>query len=82
MGIGAGILIAAIGAVLAFAVNADIEGIEVDTIGTIMIIAGVVIALIAAAMTASRRSRYAAADRGVVADRRVVVDERPPDTRI
>lgn len=81
MGIGAGILIAAIGAVLAFAVNAEIEGIELDTIGTIMMIAGVVIAVIAAAVTASRRSRYAA-DRGVVADRRVVVDERPPDTRI
>ncbi|MBA2496791.1 MAG: hypothetical protein H0V33_06780 [Acidimicrobiia bacterium] len=81
MGIGAGILIAAIGAVLAFAVNADIDGIELDTIGTIMMIAGVVIALIAAAATASRRSRYAAAD-PVVADRRVVVDERPPDTRI
>ena len=80
MGIGAGILIAAIGAVLAFAVNADIDGIELDTIGTIMMIAGVVIALIAAAVIASRRSRYA--DRGVVADRRVVVDERPPDTRI
>ncbi len=82
MGIGAGILIAAIGAVLAFAVNADIEGIELDTIGTIMMIAGVVIAVLAAAVTASRRSRYVASDPGVVADRRVVVDERPPDTRI
>lgn len=75
MGIGAGILIAAIGAILSFAVTAEISGVDVQTVGTIMIIAGIIIALISAVMTASRSSRYGRRDA-------VVVDERPPDTRI
>ncbi len=57
MGIGAGILIAAVGAVLRFAVTADAEGLDVQMIGTIMIIAGIAIAVIAAAFTASQRTR-------------------------
>ena len=44
MGIGAGILIAAVGAVLAFAVTAEVAGVDVQTIGVIMLIAGLAIA--------------------------------------
>lgn len=55
MGIGAGILIAAVGAVLHYAVTAEISGINVQTVGTILLIAGVVIALVALIVTATRR---------------------------
>ena len=57
MGIGAGILIAAIGAVLAYAVTAEIEGVDINVVGVILIIAGLAIALFAAIATVSRRGR-------------------------
>ena len=55
MGIGAGILIAAVGAILAYAVTAEFEGIDVNVVGVILMIAGLVIAVIAAIATVSRR---------------------------
>ena len=67
MGIGAGILIAAVGAVLRFAVTADAEGFNIQTVGTILIIAGLAIAVIAAIATASRRTRVH--DAGYVVER-------------
>ena len=42
MGIGTSILLIAIGAILKYAINADIEGIEIDTIGTILLIIGII----------------------------------------
>ena len=79
MGIGAGILIAAVGAVLAFAVTAEVAGVDVQTIGVIMLIAGLAIALIAAIATTASRRRVVYDD-GVAA-RRVVSDPAtPPDS--
>ena len=57
MGIGAGILIAAVGAVLAYAVTAEVEGVDINVVGVILIIAGLAIALFAAIATVSRRGR-------------------------
>jgi hypothetical protein len=80
MGIGAGILIAAVGAVLAFAVTAEIAGVDVQTIGVIMLIAGLAIALIAAIATTANRRRVVEYDDGTVGRRRVVTDDAaPPD---
>lgn len=80
MGIGAGILIAAVGAVLAFAVTAEVAGVDVQTIGVIMLIAGLAIALIAAIATTASRRRVVEYDNGVGA-RRVVSDPGvPPDS--
>ena len=42
MGIGTSIFLIAVGAILRFAVNADISGIEIETIGLILMIVGVV----------------------------------------
>ena len=42
MGIGTSILLIAIGAILKYAINADIEGVEIDTIGTILLIIGII----------------------------------------
>lgn len=42
MGIGVSIFLIAIGAILAFAVEADAEGINLDTVGVILIVLGLV----------------------------------------
>lgn len=50
MGIGTGIFLLAVGAVLAFAVNASISGISLTAVGVILMIAGAIglaVALIA-----------------------------------
>ena len=41
MGLGVGIFLTALGAILAFAVNATVSGIEVKTIGWILMAAGI-----------------------------------------
>ena len=41
MGLGVGILLAAVGAVLAFAVNAQVSGVNNHTVGCIMLIFGI-----------------------------------------
>ena len=55
MTIGVGILITAVGAILAFAVTGELQGVDVQTVGLIVLIAGLVITLAAAIATASRR---------------------------
>jgi hypothetical protein len=41
MGLGVGILLAAVGAVLAFAVSADVSGVNIHTVGWILLIVGI-----------------------------------------
>jgi hypothetical protein len=79
MGIGAGILIAAVGAVLAFAVTAEVAGVDVQTVGVIMIIAGLAVALIAAIATTASRRRVVY-DSPTTARSTSVVEEAPPDS--
>ena len=57
MGIGAGIFLIAVGAILRYAVNVSVSGIELRTIGLILMIVGAVglaISLIATAMWRDR----------------------------
>ena len=42
MGLGVGIFLAAIGAVLAFAVNTNVSGVNIHTIGWILLIVGII----------------------------------------
>ena len=42
MGLGVGLILSAVGAVLAFAVNATVSGVDIDTIGWILLIVGIV----------------------------------------
>jgi Domain of unknown function (DUF6458) len=42
MGLGIGLLLAAGGAVLAFAVNADVSGVNIHAIGWILLVVGIV----------------------------------------
>jgi Domain of unknown function (DUF6458) len=42
MGIGVSIFLVAVGAILAFAVSADVSGVDIQTIGWILMIVGIV----------------------------------------
>lgn len=67
MNIAAGIFLIAVGAIFTYAIEADIAGINIDTVGTILMIAGAAVTLISLFFMASGKR--------VVRDD-VVVDER------
>lgn len=67
MYIGLGIVLVVIGAILSFALNVDVPGIDDDTLGFILMAAGVVAILLSFAM----RGR---SDRGYSATRQSTVD--------
>jgi hypothetical protein len=72
MGIGTSIFLIAFGAILRYAVNADVSGLEISTVGLILMIAGLlglVISLLY--MTMWSRSRAASGERVTVRDREV-----------
>jgi beta-lactamase regulating signal transducer with metallopeptidase domain len=67
MGIGTSLFLIAVGAILYFAVNADVSGLEISTIGLILMVVGVIGLLISLFfMSSVRRGRT---DRTVVRDR-------------
>jgi hypothetical protein len=65
MGIGTSILLIAVGAILKFAVTTSVAGIEIQTVGVILMVAGV-IGLVVSLVWMSMASRRGA-----------VVDDRP-----
>jgi hypothetical protein len=67
MGIGTSLFLVAVGAILYFAVDADISGLEIKTIGLILMIVGVIGLVISLFFASSLRR--APADRTVVRDR-------------
>ena len=75
MGIGTSIFLIALGAILRYAVNADISGLEISTVGLILMIAGVLgLAISLLYMTLWSRNRVPAPEPGertVVRDREV-----------
>jgi beta-lactamase regulating signal transducer with metallopeptidase domain len=70
MTIGASIFLIAVGAILKYAVNATVSGIEIQTIGLILMIAGVVGLLIGLFLLTQTERR-----------REVVYDDRDPVVR-
>jgi hypothetical protein len=72
MGIGASIFLIAVGAILAFAVNYDISGLDIAVIGYILMIVGVIGLIMTAFIWGPRRN----AARGVVVEERRVYDDR------
>jgi hypothetical protein len=42
MGIGVGLILTAVGAVLAWAVNADANGVNINTVGYILLVVGII----------------------------------------
>jgi len=72
MGIGASIFLIAVGAILAFAVNYDISGLDIAVIGYILMIVGVIGLIMTAFIWGPRRT----AARGEVVEERRVYDDR------
>ena len=72
MGLGVGIFLAAVGAVLAFAVNTNVSGVNIHTVGWILLAVGVLGALLSLVFWSSW---------GGVGGRRTVVDEGPAARR-
>jgi beta-lactamase regulating signal transducer with metallopeptidase domain len=70
MTIGTSIFLIAVGAILKYAVTATVAGVDIETVGVILMVAGVIGLLIGLFLMISARGR---AD---TADRRVVYDDR------
>ena len=70
MGIGTSLFLIAVGAILYFAVNADISGLEISTVGIILMVVGVVgLAISLIFLSNARRDRVV--ERPVTRDRDV-----------
>jgi uncharacterized membrane protein len=73
MGIGVSIFLIAVGAILAFAVNASVSGLDIAVVGYILMIVGVLGLIMTAFIWGPRRST---ASRGDVVEERRVYDDR------
>ena len=72
MYIGTSIFLIALGAILAFAVNATVAGFDIQTAGLILMVVGglgLLISLLYMTAWADRRREYAAGEPGVVRER-------------
>ena len=67
MGIGTSLFLIAVGAILYFAVDANVSGLEISTVGIILMVVGIVGLLISLFFLSS--ARRAATERTVVRDR-------------
>ena len=78
MGIGVSIFLIALGAVLAFAVHVTTSGVDIQTIGVILMIVGAIGALFSLMFWSSWGGFHRAypADGGYVREDRVIRDER------
>jgi uncharacterized membrane protein len=56
MSIGFGIFLIALGAILSYALNIEVSWIDLDTVGTILMIAGVLVTIIGILLMVRRRS--------------------------
>jgi uncharacterized BrkB/YihY/UPF0761 family membrane protein len=75
MGIGASIFLIALGLILALAVQFDVAGLDINVIGWILVLVGLVGLLMTAFIWGPRRR---ATTRGEVVEERRVYDDRPP----
>ena len=71
MGIGTSIFLIALGAILKFAVNAEVSGLEISTIGVILMIAGILGLLVSLYFMSISSRGGGPVDRTVVRDRDV-----------
>jgi hypothetical protein len=81
MGIGGSIFLLALGAILAFAVNADISGLDINVVGYVLMLAGLVGLIITLWFWNSRRRTTVVDQRPVVRDDGQVVQEYRETTR-
>jgi Domain of unknown function (DUF6458) len=84
VGIGTSIFLIAVGAILKYAVTADVSGVNLDTVGVILMVVGIVgllLSLLWMTIWADRRRGAVVADRAVATDpvvrERQVVEREP-----
>jgi uncharacterized protein (DUF58 family) len=75
MGIGGSIFLLALGAILAFAVNAQVSGIDINVVGYVLMLAGLVGLIVTIWFWNSRRRTVVEQTRPVVRNEGQVVDE-------
>ncbi|HEX9994521.1 MAG TPA: DUF6458 family protein [Acidimicrobiales bacterium] len=73
MGIGVSIFLIAVGAILTFAVEADVSGLDIDVVGVILMVVGVIGLLLSLFVIDSWRRR--GVGYGTVREERVVRDD-------
>jgi membrane-bound ClpP family serine protease len=84
MSIGVGIFLMVLGAILAFAVETDVPGINVNTVGVILLVTGFVVVLYSllfwSSLTSWGRRRVEARRRmvGLEEEPVEIIEERPP----
>lgn len=83
MGYGFGILLLVIGLVLLFALDVDIPGVTDDTLGWILVLAGVLVMVLTAVQLNGRRRHTSTAttrhaDGSTTTDRRTTEEPPPP----
>ncbi|WP_019872863.1 DUF6458 family protein [Sporichthya polymorpha] len=77
MGIGVGIFLAAVGAVLAFAVEDTVRNVDLYAVGWILMIAGAVSVLLDLVIFGPRRRAYVDTAAAPVVEERRVYEDRP-----
>jgi hypothetical protein len=75
MGIGGSIFLLALGAILAFAVNADISGLDINVVGYVLMLAGLIGLIITVWYWNSRRRTVVEQHQPVIRSDGQVVDE-------
>ncbi len=76
MGIGVSVFLLAIGAILTFATNIQVSGLDLDAVGVILMLAGVVGIVLFLVVFAPRNRRTAVVeDEAVRSPRRTIIEE-------
>ncbi|HWG99838.1 MAG TPA: DUF6458 family protein [Pilimelia sp.] len=78
MGIGGGIFLIALGAILTFALNADVEWVELDVVGVVLMVAGLAVLALTVWYWRGRRRR-SASDISLVEETRIAHGHSPVD---
>jgi len=77
MNIGVSLILLTLGAILTFAVNVQTEGIDLNTVGVILMIVGSGWLLLTLIIWGSRRSNVPPHTGGIVEERRLYEDDSP-----
>jgi Flp pilus assembly protein TadB len=79
MGIGGGVFLVALGAILTFAVNADPDVVDLDVVGLVLMLCGAVVLALTVWFWRDRRQRRLAGDFSLVEQSRVAHSHAPLD---
>ena len=78
MGIGASIFLMALGAILTFATNVSLSGLDLDVVGVVLMLAGAFGLIMTMFVWGPRRRARVIGDDEKIVEERRVYDDRPP----